>query len=268
MQRLVIIGAGLLGSSIALAAARAWPGVDVRTVERRMAARRWRAALAPAPDLVVLACPVDAIVEWLPRLAAVLPPGTPVTDVGSTKRAIVAAARRAGLRSFVAGHPMAGGTRPGPGDASADLFNGAPWLLMPGPAPAFDAVLDLVAACGARPVLLPSATAHDRLVAAISHLPQIVATALMIEAGEAAGADALALAGRGLRDTTRLSASAASMWASLLASNADLVAPRVRALARRLDRLADALDDPRRVGDAFARANRWRAILERRAAPL
>jgi prephenate dehydrogenase len=286
LGRLLIIGTGLLGTSMALAARRAWPTAEIVGIDRRV--RRVapppfdgvRAALpAGVPDLVVLACPVDAIVAWLPRLAARLPAGTPITDVGSTKRAVMRAARQAGLRGFVGGHPMAGGTRPGPRDARPHLFAGAPWLLVQGVRPAaarpaaavtdaLAAVLALVGACDGRPVLLPTAAAHDRLVAAISHLPQLTATALMIEAGEAAGDDALALAGPGLYDTTRLAASAASMWTGLLAGNADLIAPRLRALARRLDRLADALDDPRRVRETFARANHWRARLVRRAGHL
>ena len=100
--------------------------------------------------------------------------------------------------------------------------------------------------------------AHDRLVAAISHLPQVVATALLARVGEAVGADGLRHAGAGLRDTTRLAASAPSVWAPILGTNAAALAPLLRALARDLDAAADTLDDAGAVTALFTRARRFR----------
>jgi prephenate dehydrogenase len=101
--------------------------------------------------------------------------------------------------------------------------------------------------------------AHDELMAVLSHLPQLVATALMAHAGEGAGADGLRWAGSGLRDTTRLAASSPAMWRGIAATNREALAPRLRALARELESLADRLDDPAAIDELFRRAHRWLA---------
>lgn len=252
--RLAIVGPGLIGTSVALAAARRWPGLEVRTVDRGDSLESIGDSL-----VVVLAMPVDVIIETLPRLGAIVHRQALVLDTGSTKRAVMAAAAAAGLSQFVGGHPMAGGTTTGPAEARADLFDGQAWFLANPDAP--DAVrraVKFVEALGARPVVLNDrGEEHDRLMAAVSHLPQLVASALMLTAARAVGDDNLKWAGRGLRDTTRLAASQASVWESVLASNGQEIKPLLRALASELVTLSDCLDDRaaiRRFFDAASRA--------------
>lgn len=266
--RLLIVGAGLLGTSVALAVKRRWPEVHVSAIDVVAGGHApFDAHLPahlppPACDLAVLACPLSAYGEWLPRLAAA-DADRPVTDVGSVKRLPEHLARQAGLTAFVGGHPMAGGTIGGPRGASATLFDGKPWFICAGaaPAPAVDLATALAAGCGARPVALDAA-GHDATVAATSHLPQIVATLLMLEVGAALDDRALATAGGGLRDTTRLAASAASIWRSIVAANADEIAPLLRGLAQRLQAAADALTDQAATTRLFDEANRARRRIE------
>ncbi|MGE0866405.1 MAG: prephenate dehydrogenase [Vicinamibacterales bacterium] len=251
--RLAVVGPGLIGTSVALAAARRWPGLDVRLVDQGD-------PLASIGDslVVVLAMPVDAIIQTLPRLGAIMHPQALVLDTGSTKRAVMAAAAAAQLSQFVGGHPMAGGTTTGPGDARADLFDGRAWFLANPAAP--DAVrraVKFVEALGARPVVLSDrGEEHDRLMAAISHLPQVTASALMVTVARAVGADNLAWAGQGLRDTTRLAGSQAAVWESVLATNSQELKPLLRMLAAELVTLSDQLDDREVVRQFFDEASR------------
>lgn len=251
--RLAIIGPGLIGTSVALAAARRWPALEVRTVDQGDPIESIHDSL-----VVVLAMPVDAIIEALPRLGAVMHPQALVLDTGSTKRAIMAAAAAARLSQFVGGHPMAGGTGTGPAGARADLFDGRAWFLTNPEAP--DAVrraVKFVEALGARPVVLADrGDQHDRLMAAVSHLPQLVASALMVTAARAVGDDNLKWAGKGLRDTTRLAGSQASVWQSVLASNSVEIKPLLRAMAADLVTLSDQLEDRDAVQKFFAAAAR------------
>jgi prephenate dehydrogenase len=268
----LVVGAGLLGTSLGLAIRRAWPGTHVDAMDtapasapiQHAAFHRLIDAAAPIPacDVAVLACPVDAMPAWMARLAA-LPGAVTVTDVGSVKRLPRAAARAAGLARFVGGHPMAGASVAGPTLATATLFEGRPWFVEAGDAPA-DAVARVhavIAACGGRPVATDP-EAHDALVAAVSHLPQLVSTLLMSVVHEAAGRDGLACAAGGLRDTTRLAASAASMWLPILDANRDHLAPLAVELARRLTAAAATLDDRDAIGEVFAAANRARRDLD------
>lgn len=254
-ERLAIVGDGLIGRSIRLAWQRHAPGAEVASFDRGDDL----SGLASA-TIVVLATPVDAIVDLIPRLGTLAPQARLLTDTGSTKLAIVAAARRAGLERFVPGHPMAGGTLSGPSGAHATLFDGRTWFLVTGGvddevverATAFVSALGAVAA-----PLDDSGAAHDRLVAAISHLPQVVASALLAQVGETVGPEGMRFAGAGLRDTTRLAASQTAMWAPILATNADRIAPLLRDLARELEGAADRLSDAESVARLFARAHRF-----------
>ncbi|MGE0813904.1 MAG: prephenate dehydrogenase [Vicinamibacterales bacterium] len=248
--RLLIVGAGLLGTSVALAVRRRWPEVHLTAVDVAPGAHapfdRHVAAddVVPDADLTVLACPVDAFAAWMPRLAA-RQADAPLTDVGSVKRLPRALAAAAGLTEYVGGHPMAGGTTPGPGHAAASLFDGRSWAVTPnGASPrTVGLVTALAEGCGAR-VVVTDADAHDAAVAATSHLPQIVASALMLVVADAADDDALALSGAGLRDTTRLAESRSAMWSPILAANADRIAPLLRGLAARLEAASARLADP------------------------
>lgn len=273
VRALGVVGLGLIGSSIALAARRRWTGLHLVGLDRPEVLHRAtglpvdRLASDPAAlrscDLVVLALPVEAIVAEIHRFAAVLAPGAVLTDTAGTKRVVVRAA--AGVASFVGGHPMAGAAG-GAALARADLFDGCTWWLVPGAPAAHARVRAFVEALGAAPVDVEAAR-HDAWMAALSHLPQVVASALMALVGRAVHDEGLAGAGPGLRDTTRLAASPAASWAGLLASNADEIAPLLRALAADLDRLAGRLDDGSAVAALFDEARRWRAALDRAPRP-
>lgn len=256
---IAIVGPGLIGHSVTLAVRRANPDAQIVEIDRGEALDG-----AAGADTIILAAPVDAILETIRSHADLLRAAVTI-DTGSTKQKVLAAAREAGLSRFVGGHPMAGAATSGPAAARADLFDGHPWFLIPhGAAPeALDRARAFVDHLHAIPVVLDDdGAAHDRVMAAVSHLPQVVASALMCVAGETAG-DRLAWAGEGLADTTRLSASSAAVWESVLATNAAAVAPLLRQLAGTLCDAADHLDDPSFVRDLFGRAQEQRRRLRK-----
>jgi prephenate dehydrogenase len=252
-QGLAIVGPGLIGTSVALAAKRRWPDLQVRMIDKGQSLSAIGNAL-----VVVLAAPVDAILAAIPQLPLVINSQAMVIDTGSTKHAIMTAAAKAKIAHFVGGHPLAGGTRPGPADARADLFDGRPWFLTNPESPdAVTRAVKLVEALGARPVVLADhGEEHDRLMAAVSHLPQVTASALMAVVARAVGTDNLQWAGHGLRDTTRLAGSDAAVWQSILATNSQEIKPLLKRLAAELDTLADRLEDPEAVRRLFAEAAR------------
>ena len=266
--RVGIVGVGLIGGSIAMRARLAWPGVSIVGVYEDEVLRRAIAKgvidhrrsgireLADC-DVVVLAAPVRAIVTALPEASRL--PGV-VTDVGSTKREIMRAAAGAGLTSFVGGHPMAGAEQGGLDHARTDLFERRPWLLVNGAA--FPAVASLVEAfvigLGARPKWI-DAESHDRTMAYVSHLPQLLSLALMACAGDTLGEDGLAISGQGFADMTRLSASPFEVWQGILETNADAIAGAIEALRARLPSAASELRDTARMSDLFESARDWHA---------
>ncbi len=270
--RVGIAGLGLIGGSIALGLRSAWPAVTIVGVDRvpvREAALERRTideARATVDDLadvelIVLATPVADIIEALERIGRLGLPGV-VTDVGSTKRRIVAAAESAGVRNFVGGHPMAGAERSGLDAARPGLFLSRPWFLTPGPEASAEArarVAELIRTLGATPVAI-APEAHDRAMAYLSHVPQVLAIALMVTAGEAVGERGLAHSGRAFDEMTRLAASSPDVWASILSTNADYVADALSALVSALP--AATSGDPARLREMFAKANAWRARLE------
>src|ERR1700684_2755752 len=180
-------------------------------------------------QVVVLATPVLAIVDLIERIGPVLPAKTLLTDVGSTKTAVVEQAlkvfgKNAGKR-FLAGHPMAGKEHSGVDYADADLFQNAVWFLTPLPGQnlnegLFAEFAGWIDAIGARIAMLP-AEEHDRLCAWISHVPQMISTALAAALVEEFGEEAplLPSGGRALREMTRISASPYSMWRDIAISN-------------------------------------------------
>jgi prephenate dehydrogenase len=246
LPEVAVAGLGLVGGSLARALTAAGyrvTGVDRATVRR--AARRAGAVAATAStvervagaDIVVLAAPPSANRALLRRLAGVGRPDLVITDVGSVKSPIVGDAVRLGLRSFVGGHAMAGRERHGFGASSADLFRGAAWWLVPAPdARATRAVRELVRAVGAKPRAIDPA-AHDRVVAFLSHVPQLTSWALL----EAAASDPVARrflssAGPGFRDMTRLARSPRALWRDILRENEAEVDRALAAVGRRLAR--------------------------------
>ena len=270
-----IVGLGLIGGSIALAARQLWPsslviGVDAKdTLEVAMRLHAIDVAaddlvvLAEA-DVVILAAPVRENIALLERLDEAVRQPAIVTDTGSTKRAIVDAARGLPPRfTFVGGHPLGGSAKSGLEYARPDLFIGRPWVLTPNgdhAGPAVEKLSSFVRALGAEPRVL-SVAAHDRLLAYLSHLPQLTASALMRVIGDAVGAEGLALAGRGLLDTTRLAASPSGIWKDIAATNADELRLALDAFIQLLQELRADLDSGDRLADVFAAANTWRDTL-------
>lgn len=211
-------------------------------------------------DIVVLALPVGASRETLTALAPRLR-GSLITDVGSTKRGIAAAAAVAGLdHRFVGSHPLAGDHRSGWGASRRGLFQGAPVFLCPTSTTTDDALERAEAlwrSVGAVPQVM-SAEEHDAHMAWVSHLPQAAASALAAAlAGSPWGPDAL---GPGGRDTTRLAASSTDMWTDILLENADEVGPALEALEEALARLRAALGrgDRREMERLLGEAKAWR----------
>jgi prephenate dehydrogenase len=276
-QRIGIVGFGLIGASIALGVRRLWPSVLIVAVDRKdviEAAMRSHAAdvggddlvMVADTELVVLAAPVLTNIRLLSELPAHVPGEAIVTDVGSTKRDVTAAARALPARlRFIGGHPLAGAAVGGVESARADLFSGRPWILTPssdtnGAAQA--GVSSLAEALGAR-VHLMTPDAHDSLVAYLSHLPQLAASALMHLVGERTGAEGLALAGRGLRDTTRLASSPPDIWRDITASNQDNIARALDELIAILLELRPASDGSgKALQQTFDSAARWKRVLE------
>ena len=274
-EKIAILGLGLIGGSLALAARRTWPrglviGVDDKAVlEQAMVLHAIDVAaddpvVAAEADLVVLAAPVRANIALLDELADHVTGSAVVTDVSSTKREIVAAARRLPERlPFVGGHPFAGAPRGGIAHARPDLFTGRPWLFTPADdrhGEALERLQRFVSAIGAVPRVLPP-PAHDRLLAFLSHLPQLTASALMHVVGAEAGDDGLALTGRGLADTTRLASSPASIWQDICATNRDEVAAALDALIGELQTLRDDLGSGEALERVFESAEQWRRVL-------
>ena len=216
-------------------------------------------------DLLILAAPVRQNVHLLAEAAALDGSSTVITDVGGTKRDIVAAARSLpdGGSTFVGGHPIGGAEHGGFGFARPDMFRGKPWIFTPGPSTPPDILERLslfVRGLGARPTTMHAAD-HDRLMAFVSHLPQLTASALMQVAGHAATADGLRLAGRGLADTTRLASSPVSSWREVCAANADVLGAALDDLIATLTKLRRDLEGGEAVEQVFDEAARWRAEL-------
>ena len=281
-EKVAIVGLGLIGGSLALAVRETWPGglvigVDDKPVLERAMLRHAIDVAADDPvvmaeaDLVVLAAPVRTNLALLAELEEHLPGAAVVTDVGSTKRDVVEAARVLPARlTFIGGHPLGGAPRSGIDHARPDLFRDRPWLFTPSDDRHGDTVEKLrqfVTGFGAVPhVLAPDA--HDRLLAFLSHVPQLTASVLMHVVGDAIGEDGLALSGRGLADTTRLASSPADIWKDICATNADEVGAALDALIVELRAVRDNLADGRTIDRIFDSAAGWRAALAaRRRAP-
>lgn len=274
-----IIGFGFMGGSLGLAIKRRWPSTLLIAVDEKPVlemAMRMHAAdvageslvMAAEASLVVLAAPVRANIKMLRELPAFVPGQAIVTDLGSTKVDTVAAAESLPERlQFIGGHPLAGAALVGVSEARAELFEGRPWLLTPTSstdAAALAKLRGFVEGAGASPVELPAAD-HDRIVAFLSHLPQLAVTALMHVVGTSVGEDGLALAGRGLRDTTRLASSPAGIWRDIAATNPAEIAAALDAFIEILRRLQTQLADPGGDFDTiFASAARWKATLDSR----
>ncbi len=279
-ERIAVLGTGLIGTSIAMAAARS--GDVVRgfdTDERALTLAAERSGLAPVASveacvsgatLVFVCTPIPSLSDLV--LAALeAAPDAVVTDVGSVKSVVAGrvleAAPPAQVGRFVGGHPMGGSERSGPDRASASVLDGIVWVLCGSdrtdPA-AIDLIETWVRRVGANPVRM-DAERHDRLVAIVSHLPQVASTALMgLAATEEAGEpEILLLAAGGFRDLTRLAASSPHLWSDILLANRDQIARALELYASRLLDLRALISEGRaaEVEDAFASAKDARLAL-------
>ena len=280
IERVAVLGTGLMGTSVAMAAARAGASVtgwdsDPATTARAgaLATFTQAASLEEAvedADLVVVCTPIETIAHVVTAALAATTT-TIVTEVGSimgsVSRQVAAEAARGDLPRYVPGHPMGGSERSGPEHASPSVLDGIVWVISeteashPGATQALEAWIE---GLGARPVRMP-ADRHDRLVAFVSHLPQVASTALMSLAAteEADEPEILLLAAGGFRDLTRLAASDAGLWSSILLANREQIAEAIDLYVDRLRNLREDVAGSR--GDAvrstFAQAKEARLRL-------
>jgi prephenate dehydrogenase len=283
IERIAILGTGLLGASAGLALrAAGYRGTIAgwnRSPEQAQLALSMGALDSVATDpievarvsqVVLLATPVYAILDWMEQLSGVLGPEHLITDVGSTKAQITSAAVRLFNRperaAFLPGHPMAGKERGGAALADATLFRGAVWLFTDDPnwkrSPHSATLVkdwrEWVSAIGAKTIDL-NAVRHDELVAWVSHLPQFVATGLSALLEEEVGyaPELKDVGGRGLREMTRLGASPYSMWRDIAHTNTEAIQAALFALEQRLAHIRENLRTPA-LRDEFDKANRFR----------
>lgn len=261
----LVVGAGLLGTSIGLALARRGIDVLLRDVSPQnveiaasLGAGVAEGTATAPPQLVVVAVPPDHLADEI--VAALTTGGSVVTDVGSVKgaplREVAGQVAPGQLARYVGSHPMAGSERSGPFAASSALFDGRPWAVTPHPdssPAAVEVVTALARACGATPVEMEP-DEHDAAVARTSHLPHLLAA---LVAGRLTDAPAthLALSGQGVRDVTRIAAGDPTLWQQIIAGNAEAVAGLLADVREDIDELLDAVRSDSR--------DRVTAVLER-----
>jgi prephenate dehydrogenase len=253
VTRLTIVGTGLIGASLGLAArakgvrVAGWdPDPEALAVAEARGAVEAADSLAVALDgaeLAVVAAPISALQAQVAAVLTATGEGTTVTDVGSTKVSVVEAA--GGSPRFVGGHPITGSEAHGPENASAGLFEGATWFLTPTAdthAVRHRLVHGFVVELGAFPVAIDP-VAHDRLVALTSHLPHVLANVIVNRAGASRveGHDPLANAGGSLRDMTRIAGANPRMWIDVFLDNADAVRDELADFRRRIEQVEAAL---------------------------
>jgi prephenate dehydrogenase len=284
VHSVLILGTGLIGASVGLALrAAAFPGriMGWDPNARELAAATEIGAVASVPDsleaareadLVLLAGPVLSIADWLERLAPVLGPHQLVTDVGSVKQFLCERAaplyNAPGRPGYLPGHPMTGKEVSGAANADATLFEGAVWLFTPTTQLEHPLAADWrgwVTRMGARTLDL-APDRHDLLCAWVSHLPQLLATALaslleeQFAADPALNADLHQIGGRALREMTRLGQSPFSMWRDIAHTNEPAIAAAMLALEQQLTHLRENLKTPE-LRAAFQAANAFRNSL-------
>jgi prephenate dehydrogenase len=265
MPTVAIVGLGLIGSSLALALNDAGAGytvVGADTDERTLRKALERGIVASASsdlgavgiaDVVVIAVPIRAVKETFAKLRGHVD-GKVVTDVASTKQAVMEWAHEAGI-SLVGGHPMCGRESSGIDAADGSLFKAAPWVLTE----AQPAVTAMVEAAGARPLVMDAA-AHDRLVAGVSHAAFLLSVAYVLAlSGKPDWPEASAVAASGFRDMSRLAAGDPELYAGIAATNRDEIVTRLDDVSAALARLRRHLEagDPR-LTELFEEARRIR----------
>ena len=261
LKRVALVGVGLISGSLAIALRRSGAGLSIAGTDRDPQALERAAALGVidtvagsvseavrGAELVIVAVPVRAIGPVLHDVALALEPGAVVTDVGSTKADVVAIARgelRALFPRFVPGHPVAGREASGVDAATGELFKGARIVLTPVPGTAADAI-DLVRGCweaaGGRVVTL-SPEDHDRIFAAVSHLPHLLSFALVSDiASRPNAAELFSFAAGGFRDFTRIAASSPEMWRDIALQNRAALLEELDSFSARLAVFRELID--------------------------
>jgi prephenate dehydrogenase len=263
IQRVAILGTGLIGGSFALALKKyltdiqvvGWdrPDVMVEAKHRGAVDESFFASLEPAirrADLIYIALPIGATLDLLPEIAQRAPSHALVTDAGSTKLRIAQTAAELFTEEdgplFLGGHPMAGREVSGIANADAELFNAATYALIGSSEdtddPRVSAFVKMIEKIGARPLWL-SAEQHDNAVGLASHLPQLAAVALASFLYDKLDENGLpiTLAGPGLRDTLRLAGSSYPMWRDIVLTNREALSSALESFARRVDKLRERL---------------------------
>jgi len=259
-MRVALVGVGLIGGSIGMAARR-------RLGARVVGWNRTRAALDAAlelgaideavdsvadigdADIAIASVSVDALPGAVRELCAALPDAA-VSDVGSTKQAIVDAVA---CENFIGGHPLAGAESTGVRHAREDLFDGATWYLTPRaetPGVLYERLAHFIAGIGAAPTAIAPAD-HDRLMAAVSHLPHVVANLLVAQAAAALGGETLPATGPSFRDATRVAGANPALWAEIYRANGGALGAEIDDLVRRLQAVRAML------GEAGADLEAW-----------
>jgi prephenate dehydrogenase len=260
--RIAVLGVGLIGGSIGLAARErlgatvsghdASPRALELAIDRGALDRACETVADSVHDAeaVFVAVPVGALVETVSEALAAAPRDCVVTDVGSTKRAVVAAH---GDPRFVGGHPLAGAENAGVEHARADLFQAATWFLTPTATTSgvlYERLHRLLRSLGARPAAIEPDT-HDMILATVSHLPHVLANVLVAQAARAlaAGDERLPATGPSFRDATRVAGAPSAVWTDIYLSNRDALADEIEQTITRLGEIRDALReaDPRRI---------------------
>ncbi len=275
-----MVGVGLIGGSIGMAARRRLDAdvtgydPDPENLDRALGAGaldRADGSLAAAvstADAVFCAAPVAALPHVVAEALAATGEGTLVTDVGSTKADLLAAVAAVdGATRFIGGHPLAGAETAGVEGSREDLFDGARWYLTPSAASQgvlFDRLHGLIAGIGARPQAIDAAV-HDREMATISHLPHVLANALVaVASGSVEEGERAPEVGRSFRDATRVAGANPAVWADIFSSNAPAIADEIDAVVDELRRSAELL----RSGDRGALAQWQERVRDRRRALL
>lgn len=281
-KHVAIVGLGLIGGSFALALKRARLAERITAWDTEETIREaCRSGVIDGPeeafgsggasraDLIYLAAPVGAIINFLIKDGGSLKAGAIVTDAGSTKREICKAVgeKLSGAVRFVGGHPMAGSHKRGIDHADADLFRDAPYAVVPCGeiktldepyARAVNTVIEVVTEIGGKPLVL-TAEEHDRLVARVSHAPQLISTALAVMTAGSSEAKTVALTGGGFTDMTRLAASDWSVWEDICRTNGDEIVCALDEFGQSIESMREAIrnGDFAKMKEAFRTANHF-----------
>lgn len=248
MPNIKIVGTGLLGTSLGLALAR--QGIVAQLVDNSKSALRLAIEYGAGveahsePDLVVVCVPPDSTAEIVIEQLRQHPSAF-VTDVASVKAEIARQVAESGLgERYVGSHPMAGREKGGPAAGRADLFFARPWVICPrveSSSEGAEFIRDLAIKVGALPVVL-SPEDHDQAVAVVSHLPQLMSSALAAQLTSGTE-QSLGLSGQGLRDSSRIAASDPELWVQIISQNSKALLPLVSSVRADLERLENALSD-------------------------